>query len=154
MSASNISPRANESAHEDSTAEETSSSGASLEIDSEDTEEQSDERDSDFDDSAYGDNQSSHTMSATSSVFNFRYENGRRYHAYAEGKYPVPNDEVCNSTGVAMHMLTHILGRSRSIRSTTPRFQTHTRRQTISSAHFQRRAERARRRMWNGHLGH
>jgi phenolic acid decarboxylase len=35
-------------------------------------------------------------MSATSSVFNFRYENGRRYHAYAEGQYPVPNDEVCN----------------------------------------------------------
>ncbi|KAI4677850.1 hypothetical protein J4E81_010780 [Alternaria sp. BMP 2799] len=33
-------------------------------------------------------------MSATSSVFNFRYENGRRYHAYAEGQYPVPNDEV------------------------------------------------------------
>lgn len=33
-------------------------------------------------------------MSATSSVFNFRYENGRRYHAYSEGKYPVPNDEV------------------------------------------------------------
>ena len=36
----------------------------------------------------------SYTMSATSSVFNFRYEHGRRYHAYAEGKYPVPNDEV------------------------------------------------------------
>lgn len=51
--------------------------------------EQSDERDS-----AFGDNQSSYTMSATSSVFNFRYENGRRYHGYAEGKYPVPNDEV------------------------------------------------------------
>lgn len=33
-------------------------------------------------------------MSATSSVFNFRFENGRRYHAYAEGQYPVPNDEV------------------------------------------------------------
>ncbi|KAF2690629.1 S-adenosyl-L-methionine-dependent methyltransferase [Lentithecium fluviatile CBS 122367] len=33
-------------------------------------------------------------MSATSSVYNFRYENGRRYHAYSEGKYPLPNDEV------------------------------------------------------------
>ncbi|KAH7357650.1 S-adenosyl-L-methionine-dependent methyltransferase [Pyrenochaeta sp. MPI-SDFR-AT-0127] len=33
-------------------------------------------------------------MSATTSVFNFRYENGRRYHAYSEGKYPVPNDEI------------------------------------------------------------
>ncbi|KAF2127454.1 S-adenosyl-L-methionine-dependent methyltransferase [Dothidotthia symphoricarpi CBS 119687] len=50
---------------------------------------QSDERDS-----AYSDHQTSYTMSVTSSVFNFRYENGRRYHAYAEGMYPVPNDEV------------------------------------------------------------
>ncbi|OCL06650.1 S-adenosyl-L-methionine-dependent methyltransferase [Glonium stellatum] len=33
-------------------------------------------------------------MSVTPSVFEFRYENGRRYHAYADGKYPVPNDEV------------------------------------------------------------
>lgn len=39
-------------------------------------------------------------MSATSSVFNFRYENGRRYHAYAEGKYPVPNDEVLAASHV------------------------------------------------------
>ncbi|KAG9186337.1 hypothetical protein G6011_02893 [Alternaria panax] len=99
MSASNSSPDTNGSALDYSTAEEASSSGPSLEIDSEDTEEQSDlsdERDSEFGDSAYGDNQSSYTMSATSSVFSFRYENGRRYHAYAEGKYPVPNDEVCN----------------------------------------------------------
>ncbi|KAF2183321.1 S-adenosyl-L-methionine-dependent methyltransferase [Zopfia rhizophila CBS 207.26] len=33
-------------------------------------------------------------MSVTDSVYNYRYENGRRYHAYSEGKYPVPNDEV------------------------------------------------------------
>ncbi|KAF2490796.1 S-adenosyl-L-methionine-dependent methyltransferase [Lophium mytilinum] len=33
-------------------------------------------------------------MSVTDSVYNYRYENGRRYHAYADGKYPVPNDEV------------------------------------------------------------
>ncbi|CAO2658560.1 Nn.00g062830.m01.CDS01 [Neocucurbitaria sp. VM-36] len=73
---------ANANTLEDLTTDTASSSGPSLEIDS-------DERDS-----AYGDNQSSYTMSATSSVFNFRYENGRRYHAYAEGKYPVPNDEA------------------------------------------------------------
>lgn len=68
---------------DDSGTDGASSSGPSLEIDS-------DERDS-----AYGgDGQSSYTMSATSSVFNFRYEHGRRYHAYAEGQYPVPNDET------------------------------------------------------------
>ncbi|KAF2737254.1 S-adenosyl-L-methionine-dependent methyltransferase [Polyplosphaeria fusca] len=33
-------------------------------------------------------------MSVTDSVYDYRYENGRRYHAYSEGKYPVPNDEV------------------------------------------------------------
>ncbi|OCK80010.1 S-adenosyl-L-methionine-dependent methyltransferase [Lepidopterella palustris CBS 459.81] len=33
-------------------------------------------------------------MSVTDSVYNYRYENGRRYHAYSDGKYPVPNDEV------------------------------------------------------------
>lgn len=40
-------------------------------------------------------------MSATPSVFNFRYEHGRRYHAYAEGQYPVPNDEVRSRNGCA-----------------------------------------------------
>ncbi|ORX94668.1 S-adenosyl-L-methionine-dependent methyltransferase [Clohesyomyces aquaticus] len=33
-------------------------------------------------------------MSVTDSVYDYKYENGRRYHAYSEGKYPVPNDEV------------------------------------------------------------
>ncbi|KAJ4333824.1 hypothetical protein N0V87_007300 [Didymella glomerata] len=33
-------------------------------------------------------------MSATSTVFNFRYENGRRYHGYSEGQYPLPNDDI------------------------------------------------------------
>lgn len=54
-------------------------SGSSLEIDS---------------DSAFGDSESTLTMSVTSSVYDYRFENGRRYHAYAEGKYPVPNDEA------------------------------------------------------------
>ncbi|RMZ66119.1 methyltransferase [Pyrenophora seminiperda CCB06] len=90
MSTSNDLPDTNANAHDDPTAEGASSSGPSLEIDSG----ESDERDSLFGDSALGDNQSSYTMSATSSVFDYRYENGRRYHAYAEGKYPVPNDDV------------------------------------------------------------
>lgn len=29
----------------------------------------------------------------TSSVLDYRYENGRRYHAYREGQYVIPNDE-------------------------------------------------------------
>jgi len=31
--------------------------------------------------------------SISSSVFNYQYENGRRYHAYRAGKYILPNDE-------------------------------------------------------------
>lgn len=35
----------------------------------------------------------SSTASLSSSVMNYRYENGRRYHAYREGEYVIPNDE-------------------------------------------------------------
>ncbi|RJE17737.1 Methyltransferase [Aspergillus sclerotialis] len=35
----------------------------------------------------------SSTQSLTSSVLNYQYENGRRYHAYREGEYLIPNDD-------------------------------------------------------------
>ncbi|RMJ20852.1 Methyltransferase [Aspergillus sp. HF37] len=35
----------------------------------------------------------SSTQSLSSSVLNYQYENGRRYHAYREGEYLMPNDE-------------------------------------------------------------
>ncbi|KND90828.1 hypothetical protein TOPH_04636 [Tolypocladium ophioglossoides CBS 100239] len=44
-------------------------------------------------DSAYGsDRDTAFTGSVTSSIFDYRYENGRRYHAYREGQYVLPND--------------------------------------------------------------
>ncbi|KAL6401347.1 hypothetical protein AUP68_15216 [Ilyonectria robusta] len=36
---------------------------------------------------------SSQLTSLKSSIVNYKYENGRRYHAFREGTYPVPNDE-------------------------------------------------------------
>lgn len=36
---------------------------------------------------------SSASTSISSSVVNYTYENGRRYHAYREGEYLLPNDE-------------------------------------------------------------
>lgn len=33
-------------------------------------------------------------MSVTSSIFDYRYENGRRYHAYRDGRYLLPNDDA------------------------------------------------------------
>ncbi|KAK1988427.1 methyltransferase domain-containing protein [Colletotrichum cereale] len=45
-------------------------------------------------DSAYGsDSGTAYTGSITSSVFHYQYENGRRYHAYREGQYVLPNDD-------------------------------------------------------------
>jgi len=37
---------------------------------------------------------SSRTGSITSSIYNYVYENGRRYHAYRSGQYVLPNDEA------------------------------------------------------------
>lgn len=44
-------------------------------------------------DSAIGSDHSAASTSITSSVFNYKYENGRRYHSFREGEYMLPNDE-------------------------------------------------------------
>ncbi|KAL1989516.1 hypothetical protein VTN49DRAFT_6713 [Thermomyces lanuginosus] len=44
-------------------------------------------------DSSYGDELSSYTASLTSSVLDYRHENGRRYHKFRDGSYLLPNDE-------------------------------------------------------------
>lgn len=48
------------------------------------------------DDSALGSDEyeSSRSASITSSIAGYKYENGRRYHAYREGSYLLPNDEA------------------------------------------------------------
>jgi SAM-dependent methyltransferase len=45
------------------------------------------------------------TASLASSVLNYRYENGRRYHAYRDGQYYLPNDE---NEQARLDMLHHI----------------------------------------------
>ncbi|KAL1995846.1 hypothetical protein VTN49DRAFT_712 [Thermomyces lanuginosus] len=47
-------------------------------------------------DSSYGDELSSYSASLTSSVLDYRHENGRRYHKYRDGSYLLPNDESEN----------------------------------------------------------
>ena len=44
-------------------------------------------------DSGYDASITSYTTSLASSVQDYKYENGRRYHAYKEGRYLYPNDE-------------------------------------------------------------
>jgi len=48
---------------------------------------------SDVDSALGGSSVESDTTSLASSVLNYKYENGRRYHSYREGKYVLPNDE-------------------------------------------------------------
>jgi len=56
-------------------------------------------------DSAYGDELASYTTSLSSSVTNYKYENGRRYHAFRQGSYVFPNDEGENHRLDIMHHL-------------------------------------------------
>jgi len=51
-------------------------------------------RDDDDLDSALGSDASVRSTSVTSSIYSYRFENGRRYHAYRDGKYLLPNDEA------------------------------------------------------------
>ncbi len=68
---------------------------------------QEDEYNDDNDrDSAYGESlQASDMASISSAITKFRYENGRRYHAYQDGAYWAPNDEVHNDQQDMAHHL-------------------------------------------------
>ncbi|KAH8155688.1 uncharacterized protein LAJ45_00698 [Morchella importuna] len=46
--------------------------------------------------------------SAANSIFEYRFENGRRYHAYRDGIYAFPNDEVEQIGYVASFMLARV----------------------------------------------
>jgi SAM-dependent methyltransferase len=59
----------------------------------------------DGEDSGFEDNASNFSTSIASSVFHYTYENGRRYHAYRSGSYPLPNDDAEQDR---MELLHHI----------------------------------------------
>jgi SAM-dependent methyltransferase len=51
------------------------------------------------------------SASLASTIFNYRYENGRRYHAYRDGKYLLPNDdEEQNRLDFNHHLYRLIIG--------------------------------------------
>ena len=54
------------------------------------------EADDHVDEAYVTDDESTFTASVTSSIRAYRHENGRRYHAYKDGSYMVPNDELEN----------------------------------------------------------
>ena len=59
-------------------------------------------------DSTYGEGSESYTTSLASTLLDYKYENGRRYHAYREGEYPLPNDEEEQSRLDLVHHI-HLL---------------------------------------------
>ncbi|KAL1966353.1 hypothetical protein VTN77DRAFT_4495 [Rasamsonia byssochlamydoides] len=63
-------------------------------------------------DSAYGNELSVYSASLTSSVLDYRHENGRRYHGYRDGTYLLPNDEEeCDRLDMIHEMMLTLLGR-------------------------------------------
>jgi len=54
-------------------------------------------------DSAFGDDLESETTSLSTSVTNYRFENGRRYHGYKDGEYWGPNDDAQNDQLDILH---------------------------------------------------
>ncbi|KAF5633004.1 methyltransferase [Fusarium sp. NRRL 25303] len=56
-------------------------------------------------DSAIGDDNASDTTSLRSSILRYREENGRTYHAYKDGAYALPNDEIENERLDLQHHL-------------------------------------------------
>lgn len=62
-------------------------------------------------DSAIGSETRSRSTSIASSVLNYKYENGRRYHAYREGTYLLPNDDMeQNRLDLGHHIFRLVLG--------------------------------------------
>lgn len=55
--------------------------------------------------STLGEDSTSTTASVSESIFNYRCENGRTYHAYKDGKYVLPNDERENERLDLQHNL-------------------------------------------------
>ncbi|KAB8068026.1 S-adenosyl-L-methionine-dependent methyltransferase [Aspergillus leporis] len=62
-------------------------------------------------DSCFGDDSQSDLTSLRSSIMNYRYENGRRYHAYHAGAYWGPNDErAMDHLDIGHHVYKLMLG--------------------------------------------
>ncbi|SMY22890.1 unnamed protein product [Zymoseptoria tritici ST99CH_1A5] len=77
----------------DSSPHQSHYNGQQNPLDGQLAEEQTLEPDEDDSDSALGSDAASVTTSLSESIYNYRREHGRTYHAYKDGKYIFPNDE-------------------------------------------------------------
>lgn len=63
-------------------------------------------------DSSYGTSVATDTTSIKSDILNYRFENGRRYHAFKAGAYLYPNDEdALDQMDIEHHNQSLMLGR-------------------------------------------
>ena len=67
----------------------------------------------DASDSTLGDEVSRYTASLTSSIERYPIENGRRYHAFKDGNYVMPNDETELDRLDLMHQLLRVTMRNK-----------------------------------------
>ncbi|MCJ1306948.1 hypothetical protein MMC25_000592 [Agyrium rufum] len=65
------------------------------------------------DDSAYESEAASYTTSLSSTVTDYKYEHGRRYHAYKEGSYVYPNDEKESDRLDIVHKMIEVIHHGR-----------------------------------------
>jgi len=63
------------------------------------------DEDDSYEDSAFGSDTSSYSTSLSPSITDYKYENGRRYHAFRAGTYIFPNDERENDRLDLQHQL-------------------------------------------------
>ncbi|GJN66036.1 hypothetical protein PLICBS_000052 [Purpureocillium lilacinum] len=61
------------------------------------------------DDGGNGDGGSVYTRSVTSSIYDYQYENGRRYHAYREGQYVLSNANQEQERLILQHYIWRLL---------------------------------------------
>ncbi|KAH7357171.1 S-adenosyl-L-methionine-dependent methyltransferase [Rhexocercosporidium sp. MPI-PUGE-AT-0058] len=74
-------------------------------------------------DSSLGSALGSSTTSIGSSIVNYRKENGRRYHAYKDGKYLFPNDEQENDRLDLQHHLLYLTFKGKLFTAPIPKDQ-------------------------------
>lgn len=79
--------------------------------------------DEDADDSGFEDGASLQSTSIASSVLNYTYENGRRYHAYRAGSYPLPNDETEQARMDLLHHIWRMMLGGELLRRMPPNLQ-------------------------------
>ncbi|CAM1503307.1 Fc.00g080830.m01.CDS01 [Cosmosporella sp. VM-42] len=60
---------------------------------------------SDFDADSFADTGGTSDTSVNSSIYEHSYQNGRRYHRYRHGRYPIPNDETEQNREDMLHTM-------------------------------------------------